>query len=514
MEVYVVLNETWFPKYKNEMLKGAMNNNLCSYLIALEGWRRGLTLTWYSRKVRRQGIHAPGRAFSLSSKNRTHHFYKSKGDKVSTESVRIGGNKEKTKAILEEKGVRVPKGKRFLGNSTDEEIIEYAKRIGFPLVIKPTNGYQGYGVISNIKDVDYFKRSLEHIRYSLNYLDVIVEEHIEGEEYRVFVLDGEVISALNRRPANITGNGKDTIETLIKNKNNSRKKNPRLSSCLIKVDFEVENFLQETNRTLQTIPKDKEVIFLRKISNISRGGDSIEVLDTFPEAVKMVAINALKALPQMPHGGVDIIIDKNKPIEQAGTVIEINGIPQIGSLVFPMLGTARDIPAAIIDYYFPETKKDANKHGNIFFDFREVLRPLVNKSASEVTVIPVPIDISVSMKYIVKGNVQNVGYRRWIRRQALQSDLHGYVQNRNNGDVHVVVAGSEQNVHNFIEKCKVGPLKAKVDEVLSKELTNPVKIGFEIKKSQKPKKKSRNLPKRKKVTFLQRVKGRIKRVLA
>src|SRR5699024_9189289 len=152
--------------------------------------------------------------------------------------------------------------------------------------------------------------------------------------------------------------------------------------------------------------------------------------------------------------------DDNKPIEQAGTVLEINGIPQIGSLVFPMIGKARDIPAAIIDYYFPETKESTIYNSHIYFDFKEVLRPLVNKSASEVTVIPVPDQITTSVMYVVKGKVQNVNYRTWIRRQAVQLDLHGYAQNRNNGDVHVVVSGSNDNVTELKKLCKKGSKKA------------------------------------------------------
>lgn len=506
-------NETWFPKYKNEMLDGARNNNLCSYLVALEGWRRGLTLTWYSHKVRK-GIHAPGRAYSLSSATTTHHFYKSKGDRVNNVAVKIGGNKEKTKEVLKENGVRVPIGKRFTQDSSDDDIISYALQTGFPLVIKPTNGYQGNGVISNITTVDYFKQSLKHIRDTLNYLDVIVEEYIKGEEYRVFVIEDEVVSVINRRPASVVGNGKDAIEKLIRHKNIERKKNPRLSSCLIHIDFEIENYLKITGRSLEDIPKYGDRVFLREISNISRGGDSIEVRDTFPEEVKQVAIKALKSLPGIPHGGVDVMIDENKPIAEAGTVIEINGIPQIGSLVFPMIGQARDIPGKIIDYYFPETKSKEDYNEKLYFDFSATLSPLRSKVASEITVIPVPQDVTQSVMYVVKGKVQNVGYRRWIRRQALQNDLHGYAQNRNNGDVHVVVSGSQENLLRFKEICKQGPKNAKVEEVQDQKWNKSIKVGFEIRNTQKRKPKSKAKPKKKPLTFTQKIKRKIKKIIS
>lgn len=503
-------NESWFPKYKNEMLKGAMGNNFCSYLIALEGWRRGLKLTWSSRKVR-QGIHAPGRAFSLSSDTKTHMFYKSRGDKVSSEAVKICADKGLTKKILHDNGIRIPQGREFLGDCSDEEIISYAKKIGFPLVIKPSNGNQGDGVISNIATLDYFKQSLTHIRYTLKYLDVIVEEYIEGEEYRFFVIEDDVIAVINRKPASVLGNGKDTIENLIRIKNNERKRNPRLSTCLIHIDYEIKNHLKSAGRTLSDIPSVGEEVSLRQISNISKGGDSYEVRDAIPKEIKDVAIRALKVLPDIPHGGVDIIIDSNKPIEKAGTVLEINGVPQIGSLVFPMVGEARDIPSAIIDYYFPETKNTESYNPKLYFDFRETLRPLRNKTASEISIVPAPTDVTTSILYVVKGKVQNVGYRRWVRKKALEFDLHGSAQNRNNGNVHVIVSGSEENIKSFKRVCAEGPDQAIVEEVHEREWNKSIKVGFEIKKSQK--RKVQPKVKNKPLTFTQKLKKILKTFL-
>lgn len=504
-----MINNEWLDKYSDDMVKGARNSNFCSYLIALEAWRRGLDVTWYSKKVKRK-THAPGRLYSISSKDRTHEFYKAKGDKVNKESLRITGNKEKTKEVLERHNVRVPKGRRFFKESTDKEIVNYVQEIGFPVVLKPTKGFQGNGVITNITNLEFLKDSIMHVREELGYHDVMIEEHIEGEEYRVFVIEDEVIAVLNRIPANIVGDGVNTIRDLIAEKNNERRKNPRFYSSLIHIDFEIEQFLKDSDLTLDSVPKKGDQVFLRTISNISRGGDSIEVRDTFPPEVKRVAVNALKSFKEIPHAGVDIIIDKNQPIDKAGTVLEINGIPQIASLIYPLEGPARDIPEALIDYYFPESINDKNQNNNLYFDFREVLRPLRSKVASEVKLVGAPNDIAASKMYVIKGKVQNVGYRNWIRRQAIQADLHGYAQNRSNGDVHVVVSGSKENIFNFMEICKKGPRKARVDEVLEKSWDKSIKVGFEIKKSQKRKTKTKT--KKKPLTLSQKLKRKLKRM--
>src|SRR5699024_7155760 len=346
-------DNNWLPHLTNEMTKGA-RRHLCAYLVSLEAWRRGLKIKWYSRKVKKRGIHAPGRLFSISSADRTHTFYKTQGDKVSAESQRVTGNKDLAKKLFAEFDVPFPEGKRFSAESNNYEIIEYAKEIGFPLVLKPTKGFQGIGVVANIMTEEYLNESLKYVREELGYMDVIVERFIRGKEYRLYVIENEVIAAINRVPANIIGDGNHTIRQLIKLKNKQRLKNPRLAVCLIKVDYEVKKYVEKAGLTLDSVLENGEILYLREKSNISTGGDSIDVLDELPATMKSTAVNSLKSIPVLPHGGVDLIYDDTNPDSQA-YVLEINAIPQIGSLVYPMKGKGRDIPAALIDYYFPET---------------------------------------------------------------------------------------------------------------------------------------------------------------
>lgn len=183
-------------------------------------------------------------------------------------------------------------------------------------------------------------------------------------------------------------------------------------SCLIKKDYELYNVLNKNKLTLDYIPNDGETIFLSEKSNVSTGGDSVDVTDKMPDNIKQVAVNTLKSIPGLPHGGLDMIV--NIETEQAA-VLEIDPIPQIGSLVFPMIGTARDIPSDIIDYYFPETIGYPEFNSNVFFDSASILEPLVNKAAKEISVSPAPPKTNFMVKkYIVSGDVQDVGYRKWI----------------------------------------------------------------------------------------------------
>lgn len=79
-----------------------------------------------------------------------------------------------------------------------------------------------------------------------------------------------------------------------------------------------------------------------------------------------------------------------------------------------------------------------------------------------------------TIKAVVSGKVQGVGYRMSTRNRAKQLNLRGYVQNLNNGNVEIVARGEDASVNSLIEWAKSGPPSAVVDnleiEVLSENL--------------------------------------------
>src|SRR5699024_6867056 len=104
------------------------------------------------------------------------------------------------------------------------------------------------------------------------------------------------------------------------------------------------------------IPPEGEIIYLSDISNISIGGDPIDVYDELSVDGKEIAVQALQAIPGLVQGAVDLIVHEDEEGEEKAYVIELNPASQLGGILFPIKGKSRDVPAAIIDYYFPETK--------------------------------------------------------------------------------------------------------------------------------------------------------------
>ncbi|WP_339226571.1 acylphosphatase [Oceanobacillus sp. FSL K6-2867] len=475
----------WLSHLSNEIVSDAHGNLLDAYVVALEGWRRGLTLRWHVKdsekfkEMRTWFVDKPGQLFSLSLKDRTHYFFRTRGDKVTNEAVDIGRDKEKTKQALLKNGVTVPEGKQFTEEASNEEIVDYATHLGFPVVLKPTDGSFGRGVISNITSSGEFEHSLEYVRSNLGYQDVIVEQYIPGKEYRMYVVGNEVFGAMNRIPPNVTGDGVNSIRALIEIKNEERSLNPRLVSCPIAVNEEVEDYIGRKGYTLDTIPEKDLNIALSDKTNISLGGDPIDALDELPEYVKEAAVEALHAVPGLEHGAVDLIVHQEKADVY---VIELNPTAQLGGLLYPIQGKSRDIPKAIIDYYFPETKDIDTTEVNTFFDFHDVLDPLQSRDAFVTTVTPCPQERLFAKKYIVSGDVLDIGYHRGLRKEAFERYLHGYIMTLEEGDIEIVVGGTDpEMVDDFKNAIWEDEERGQVFEVQVEPYHDPIKVGFEIK---------------------------------
>ncbi|WP_339180237.1 acylphosphatase [Oceanobacillus sp. FSL W7-1293] len=478
-------NAEWLSHLSSEVISDVHGSLLDAYVIALEGWRRGLKLRWHVENSEKFSemvtwfTERPGQLFSLSSDSRTHYFFRSRGDKVTNEAISIGKDKGSSKQHLSEHGVPVPQGGIFTSEHTKEEVLECGSKIGLPVVLKPKDGSFGRGVFVNITSTEELEACYDYTKELGTTDDIIIEQYIAGKDYRLYVVGDEVVGAMHRQPPNVVGDGVHTIEQLIQLKNAEREKNPRLVSCPIIVNDELTDFIARKGHTLSSIPEKDDLIYLNFKGNISLGGDPIDVLDSLSQEVKDTAVKALRSVAGLTHGAVDIIINEK---DDKAYVLELNPTAQLGGLLYPIEGKSRDIPKAIIDFYFPETKDKNVAQINTFFDFHDVLDPLQNRDATVTTVTPCPQQKVYMKKYIVVGDVLDIGYHRGLRKQAFERELHGYIMTKEIGDIEIVVAGTDpEMVEDFKHGIWEDEERATVMEVLEEDVDEAVKVGFEIK---------------------------------
>lgn len=256
-------------------------------------------------------------------------------------SVLAMENKVVTKNILASKGIKVPNGKDF---TSKDKAFRYAKSLNKGFVIKPKSTNFGLGIsifINQVFDEDVVKAIDHAFSYDKN---ILVEEFITGKEYRFLVIDGKVSGILNRVPANVIGNGVNTIKELVEEKNKDSLRGVGYVSPLekINIDESAKLFLHAQNMDENTVLEQGKQVFLRENSNISTGGDSIDFTDEVHQVFKDLAVEATKAF-DITFCGVDIMIeDINDPNSDYG-IIEVNFNPAIHIHSFPYVGVEREI---------------------------------------------------------------------------------------------------------------------------------------------------------------------------
>ncbi|TES56751.1 hypothetical protein E2L07_03610 [Halalkalibacterium halodurans] len=280
------------------------------------------------------------------------------------DSSRIGMNlcdrKHDSRHILKKKGISVVDSEVF-GIEHYDEAVEFAQKLGFPVVVKPTSLARGKGITTNIHTLEEFKKAwdkgCEAYRRKKSTNRLLVERHVSGDDYRFFVVGNKVISATHRKRANVTGDGTSTVLELIKQKNLLRAKNPYLSDYLIPEDPEQLDLLEKQKISLEDVPEKGREVTLRSQSNLSAGGDSIDVTETAHPDYHELAVRVIQSIPGIEYGGIDFIANDitKKPTTSNHIVSEVEFSPAPLSH-FPFIGKGRDMAGAIIEHYLSKEK--------------------------------------------------------------------------------------------------------------------------------------------------------------
>lgn len=262
----------------------------------------------------------------------------------------ILGNKLVTKKILDEHGVHVPKGKDYRDLKT--AIQDYPKFSKGGWVVKPKTTNYGIG-ITIFKKAPSQKAFIQAVKIAFSHdSSILIEEFIEGIECRFLVIDYKTVAVLQRIPANVTGDGKHTIQQLvaIKNKDPRRGKGYKTPLEYIQISAVEKQILKDQKLTPQSIPKKGQQIFLRHNSNISTGGDSIDYTDKVTYQYKKIAEQAAKAV-SAKICGVDMMLQNfAQPVNKNNyAIIELNYNPVLYFHDFPYEGKNRHTGKYLLD---------------------------------------------------------------------------------------------------------------------------------------------------------------------
>ena len=67
---------------------------------------------------------------------------------------------------------------------------------------------------------------------------------------------------------------------------------------------------------------------------------------------------------------------------------------------------------------------------------------------------------------VISGKVQGVGFRYWLRREANQKNIYGWVRNKVSGEVEALFIGDNAKISDLIKLCNKGPTSSKVTKII------------------------------------------------
>ncbi len=266
--------------------------------------------------------------------------------------VEIACDKDSTKQLLGDSGVPVPVGEEV---QSLRGALSVAHDVGYPVVVKPSNGNHGKGATIGIVDDESLERAFDVAKEYSRY--VIVEKKLEGYDFRALVINHQFVSAAQRVPAHVMGDGKNTIEQLVDLVNQDPRRGFGHEKVLteLAIDAMTERLLLHQGLALDSVPDKGQMIVLKSTANLSTGGTAVDVTDrVHPNNVAI--FERISRIIDLDICGIDIIADNlEEPLDRIdGGVIEVNAAPGFRMHLAPSDGIGRNVAEPVIDMLFPD----------------------------------------------------------------------------------------------------------------------------------------------------------------
>jgi D-alanine-D-alanine ligase-like ATP-grasp enzyme len=261
-----------------------------------------------------------GLVFSVTSKTKTIHFGAGRCSwypQNNATAATLASDKYFTNAILENAGLATLSGEYFFlhdchrsyrpAGHEREDALEYLKKLGGAAFVKPLLGSRG-DFAQVIRGEALLARYLDEV--SQYYDSILIQPIATGNEYRVFLLDDEVVYTARKYPPSVTGDGARSIRDLLA-AHNEALRSRGLSPVSTDRDTSLDIVLAKGERweipgrtnlsaggmmVLEAPPPDAALTLARKAARAL--GLRVAAVDMFtdiggdPDAIRVIEVNA------------------------------------------------------------------------------------------------------------------------------------------------------------------------------------------------------------------------------
>ncbi len=279
--------------------------------------------------------------FRLSHGGRSIRCRESLSELTSAVAMSICDDKSLTRAVVSKAGVRVP----AQTDASDMGELETFLALHEKVVVKPARGEQGTGVSVGLEGFDDVSAAIARARTISD--RVLIEEHVEGDDLRLVVIDYKLVAAAVRRPAQVIGDGALTLRDLIE-KQSRRRAAETGGESRIPMDSETERCIADAGLTLDDVLEPGRELRVRRTANLHTGGTIHDVTGVVHPTLVEAAVKVARAI-EIPVTGVDFIV--SSPEQPDYAFIEANERPGLAN------HEPQPTAQRFIDLLFPRTRR-------------------------------------------------------------------------------------------------------------------------------------------------------------
>ena len=264
-------------------------------------------------------------------------------------------HKAAAKQILAEHGVQVPASQTY--HSANQLIDDYERYVQAGGIVLKAADNPHHVVVFRIMP----KRRLyeQVVRQMFEQTSaVMAEEVVVASSYRFLVIDGRVQAIVERIPANIVGDGRSTVETLLDRKNGRPLRGAAFKwpQSVIQLGTIERYRLDSYHLTLASVVSRGTQILLREDATFGNGADVLDATDDMHQSY-VRAVEKLVAALHLSVAGVDVMIP-NLYAElvpehpEMAVYLGVHATPYLYPHLFPMFGAAHPVTAQLLDALF------------------------------------------------------------------------------------------------------------------------------------------------------------------
>jgi D-alanine-D-alanine ligase-like ATP-grasp enzyme len=242
-------------------------------------------------------------------------------------TLKVAHNKALVYQLLSREGLPIPRYAPFTLGTLDRAVA-FLEKAHNACVVKPADGTAGGdGITTGIRTRSQLARAA--VAAAAYGVDLLVEEEVAGDNYRLLYLDGVFLDGVVRHPPSVTGDGRSTIRQLVEAANAARvAQGPVLPQVLITIDMDMRHTLARQGLSLRSVPRMGLVVPLKTVINQGIGKDNASANHLLCDSIIDMGARAARATG-VRLAGIDVITPNPRvPLPEAGGVIlEVNAPP-------------------------------------------------------------------------------------------------------------------------------------------------------------------------------------------